>query len=88
MYELCERGCESNIKLTSLSSASPQTSPPSVPPQEVKEQTCVDDSVASDGRFYSDQSPPSACSQPPCGDIAATESEQDLDVLCQTNTPM
>ncbi|XP_026215825.1 supervillin isoform X5 [Anabas testudineus] len=61
---------------------------PQSSPQEVKEETSVDDSVTSDGGFYSDQSPPSACSHPPSGDIAATESEQDLDVLCQNNTPI
>uniref|UniRef100_UPI0037E86EEB supervillin n=1 Tax=Semicossyphus pulcher TaxID=241346 RepID=UPI0037E86EEB len=54
----------------------------------VKEDTPVDESNAFDGGFYRDQSPPSACAPAPCGGVAATESEQDLDVLCQTNTPM
>ncbi|XP_038561119.1 supervillin isoform X3 [Micropterus salmoides] len=63
----------------------PQSSPLSVAPHEVKEETPVDGSNTSG--FYRDQSPSSACAPPPCGDIAA-ESEQDLGVLCQTNTPM
>ncbi|GAA6217930.1 supervillin-like [Lates japonicus] len=66
----------------------PQRSPPSVPPQEMKEETPVDESSVFDGGFYRDQSPPSACAPPPCGGVAATESEQDLGVLCQTNTPI
>ncbi|XP_060921260.1 supervillin isoform X2 [Labrus mixtus] len=66
----------------------PQTSQSPVSPPHVKEDTPVDESNAFDAGFYGDQSPPSACALPPCDDIAAPESEQDLDVLCQTNTPM
>ncbi|CAK6961185.1 supervillin [Scomber scombrus] len=65
-----------------------QSAPLSVATQEVKEVTPVDDSNTCDGGFYIEQSPPSACEPPPCRDTAATESEQDLDVLCQTNTPI
>ncbi|XP_070778777.1 supervillin [Enoplosus armatus] len=66
----------------------PQSSPLSVAPHEQKEDTPVDESNTPDGGFYRDQSPPSACGPPPCGHVASTESEQDLGVLCQTNTPM
>uniref|UniRef100_A0A3Q3ENR5 Supervillin c n=1 Tax=Labrus bergylta TaxID=56723 RepID=A0A3Q3ENR5_9LABR len=66
----------------------PQTSQSPVSPPHVKEDTPVDESNAFDAGFYGDQSPPSACALPPCDGIAAPESEQDLDVLCQTNTPM
>ncbi|XP_051243836.1 supervillin isoform X4 [Dicentrarchus labrax] len=68
--------------------AAPQSPPLSVAPHEVKEETPVDESNTFDGGFYRDQSPPSACGPPPCGDVATAESEQDLGVLCQTNTPM
>nr|XP_046271575.1 supervillin isoform X2 [Scatophagus argus] len=57
-------------------------------PHEVKEETPVNESNTFDGGFYRDQSPPSADAPPPCGDAAVAENEQDLDVLCQTNTPM
>ncbi|KAK2833119.1 hypothetical protein Q5P01_017008 [Channa striata] len=57
-------------------------------PQDVKEEKPADQSDTSDVGFYSDQSPPSACAHPSCGDVAAAESEQDLDVLCQNNTPI
>ncbi|XP_041812705.1 supervillin isoform X1 [Chelmon rostratus] len=66
----------------------PQSSPLSVAPHEAKRETPVDESNAPDGGFYRDQSPSSACAPPPCGDVVATESEQDLAVLCQTNTPI
>ncbi|XP_053299211.1 supervillin [Pleuronectes platessa] len=60
-----------------------QSSPPSASPQEQNEETPVDES----GAFNGGNLPPtSACAPPPRGDVAATESEQDLDVLCQTNT--
>ncbi|CAJ1076268.1 supervillin isoform X1 [Xyrichtys novacula] len=62
-------------------------SPTSVSPSEVKEETVVDESNAFDG-FYRDQSPPSACAPPPCGEVATSEGEQNLDILCQTSTPM
>ncbi|XP_071324857.1 supervillin isoform X3 [Trachinotus anak] len=65
-----------------------QSSPLSAPPPEGKEETPADESSTFDGGFYSDQSPPSTCDPPSCGDGAATESEQDLAVLCQTNTPI
>ncbi|KAM9345570.1 supervillin isoform 2-T2 [Symphorus nematophorus] len=66
----------------------PQSCSLSVAPHEVKEETLVDESNMFDGGFSRDQSPPSTCAPPPCGDVAATEGEQDLGVLCQTNTPM
>ncbi|XP_030263424.1 supervillin isoform X6 [Sparus aurata] len=66
----------------------PQSSPLLVDPHDTKEETLRGESNAFDGGFYADRSPPSACAPPLCGDAAATESEQDLDVLCQTNTPM
>ncbi|XP_062264648.1 supervillin isoform X3 [Platichthys flesus] len=60
-----------------------QSSPPSASPQEQNEETPVDESGAFNG---GNLPPPSACAPPPRGDVASTESEQDLDVLCQTNT--
>nr|XP_020461105.1 supervillin-like [Monopterus albus] len=66
----------------------PRNSPHSEPPPEVKEEMAVDESNAFDEGFYNDRSPPAACALPPSGDDVATESEQDLDVLCQTNTPI
>eukprot|EP00064_Thunnus_orientalis_P018442 superscaffoldBa00004255_g18541 len=66
--------------------AAPQSAPLSVETQEVKEVTPADESNTYDGGLDSEQSPPSTCAPPPCGDAAATENEQDLDVLCQTNT--
>ncbi|XP_069021347.1 supervillin isoform X2 [Embiotoca jacksoni] len=57
-------------------------------PPEVTEETPADESNTFGGGFYADQSPPSACAPPPRGGVAPTESEQDLDVLCQTNTPI
>lgn len=66
--------------------AAPQSAPLSVATQEVKEVTPADESNTYDGGLDSEQSPPSTCAPPPCGDAAATENEQDLDVLCQTNT--
>ncbi|XP_042360924.1 supervillin isoform X2 [Plectropomus leopardus] len=57
-------------------------------PHEVKEESPVDESDTFDEGFYREPSPPSACAPPPCGDITAAESEQDLGVLCQTNTPI
>ncbi|XP_076607832.1 supervillin isoform X2 [Chaetodon auriga] len=67
-------------------SEAPQSSPLSVAPHE--QETPEDDSNAPDGGFYRDQCPSSARAPAPCGDVAAAESEQDLGVLCQTNTPM
>ncbi|XP_068574354.1 supervillin-like isoform X3 [Cebidichthys violaceus] len=66
----------------------PQSPPISVVPHEVREETPVGESNTFDAGFYRDQSPPSACAPPPCGDVAAAESEQDLSVLCQTNAPI
>ncbi|XP_029293188.1 supervillin isoform X3 [Cottoperca gobio] len=63
----------------------PQSSPLSVAAHEVKEETPVDESNTFDGGFSRDQSAASACTAPA---VAATESEQDLGVLCQTNTPI
>ncbi|XP_029015453.1 supervillin isoform X3 [Betta splendens] len=60
--------------------AAAQCAPPS-PPREATEP------VAADGGSSGDRSPPSSRPRPPAGDGAA-ESEQDLDVLCQTNMPM
>ncbi|KAG7504626.1 supervillin-like isoform X3 [Solea senegalensis] len=57
--------------------------------QDVKDETpACESSMTFNGGFYSDQPPPSACAFPPCGDAATTESEQDLGVFCQTNTPI
>ncbi|XP_056871307.1 supervillin isoform X4 [Takifugu flavidus] len=50
------------------------------------DRTLPSETSADDGGFYGDQSPPPACAQPPpCGDLGA---QQDLGVLCRTNTPM
>ncbi|KAI3359141.1 hypothetical protein L3Q82_002674 [Scortum barcoo] len=59
-----------------------------VAPHEAKEEAPVDKANTLDGGYYRDRSPPSTCAPPSCGDAAATENEQDLDVLCQTNTPI
>ncbi|CAB1431322.1 unnamed protein product, partial [Pleuronectes platessa] len=60
-----------------------QSSPPSASRREQNEETPVDES----GAFNGGNLPPtSACAPQARGDVAATESEQDLDVLCQTNT--
>ncbi|KAM6904794.1 supervillin [Xenentodon cancila] len=55
---------------------------------EVKEETPADESSTSGGGFGADRSLPPACVPTTCGGAAATESEQDLGVLCQSNTPM
>ncbi|XP_041825180.1 supervillin isoform X2 [Melanotaenia boesemani] len=56
--------------------------------QEVKEETLVHESHVLDGDFCRDQSPSPACVPTPCGAVTASESEQDLDILCQNNTPI
>ncbi|XP_028310399.1 supervillin-like isoform X2 [Gouania willdenowi] len=56
-------------------------------PQSVTAEQPVDVSIASDGAFCHDHSLRSACAPPPCANVAAAESEQDLDLLCTTNTP-
>lgn len=67
----------------------PQSSSPMVATQEVKEETPVDEPNMSDGGFYCEWSPSSACPAcPPCGGGQASENEQDLGILCQTNTPI
>nr|XP_040046061.1 supervillin isoform X3 [Gasterosteus aculeatus aculeatus] len=66
----------------------PQSSPLSAAPHEATEETPGDESNTSDAGFHGDPPHPSACVPPPCGDVAAAESEQDLGVLCQTNTPV
>ncbi|KAM3863947.1 supervillin [Diretmus argenteus] len=66
-----------------------QNAPVTDDPWEVKEVVPVDESSMSDGCFYRERSPPLACAPPPPGDAAAaTDTEQDLSVLCQTNTPI
>ncbi|XP_034567417.1 supervillin isoform X1 [Notolabrus celidotus] len=71
-----------------MQSEAQETSPISASPPGVKEEMPVEESNAFDGGFYRDQSPPSACTLPPSEDAATAEGEQDLDVLCQNNTPM
>ncbi|KAK9535307.1 hypothetical protein VZT92_007696 [Zoarces viviparus] len=66
----------------------PQSSPLSVAPHEVRAETPVGESNGFDAGSSRDRVPPSACAPPPCGDVAAAESEQDLSVLCQTNAPI
>ncbi|XP_078125155.1 supervillin isoform X2 [Sander vitreus] len=86
-----EAGCMAKREIsmqTGIEFEAPQSSPLSVVPHEVKEETSVDESNTFDAGFYSDQPSPSACAPPPSGDVAAAESEQDLGVLCQTNTPI
>ncbi|XP_029912908.1 supervillin [Myripristis murdjan] len=56
--------------------------------QEGREAMPVDDSNTLDGCFYREQCPPLSRAPPPSGDVAAVECEQDLNVLCQTNTPI
>ncbi|XP_026180656.1 supervillin isoform X2 [Mastacembelus armatus] len=65
-----------------------EDSPHSVPLQEVKREPPVDETKTSDGGFYSDQPPPSSCVPLPNENVAATEIEQDLAVLCRTNAPI
>ncbi|KAM8845237.1 supervillin-like isoform 3-T3 [Spinachia spinachia] len=72
----------------SCSIEAPQSSALSAAPNEVTEETPMDEPNTFDAGFHGDQSHPSACAPPPCGDVAAAESEQDLGVLCQTNTPI
>ncbi|XP_067334100.1 supervillin isoform X2 [Channa argus] len=74
---------------TCTDAAAPQNSSETAKfPQELKEEMPADQSDTSDMCLCSDQSLPSACAHPSYGDVAATESEQDLDVLCQNNTPI
>ncbi|KAM9393776.1 supervillin isoform 2-T3 [Pholidichthys leucotaenia] len=61
-----------------------QSSSPPASHVEVKEETPLYQSNMS----YHDESPPSACGPRPCGPVVSTESEQDLAVLCMTNTPI
>ncbi|KAF7646852.1 hypothetical protein LDENG_00181420 [Lucifuga dentata] len=68
--------------------AASQREPLSESPQEMKDVMPAEESNTFDGCLYSKQSPPSACGPLSCGDISATENEQDLGVLCQTSTPM
>ncbi|XP_016896254.1 supervillin-like isoform X3 [Cynoglossus semilaevis] len=64
-----------------------QNSSLSAPPEEMKqEETPVCGPCTFDRGFYSDPPPPSACAPPACGDVTTAESEQDLGVVCQTNT--
>ncbi|XP_035852630.1 supervillin isoform X3 [Sander lucioperca] len=86
-----EAGCMAKREIsmqTGMEFEAPQSSPLSVAPHEVKEEMPVDESNTFDAGFYSDQPSPSACAPPPPGDVAAAESEHDLGVLCQTNTPI
>ncbi|XP_029996795.1 supervillin isoform X2 [Sphaeramia orbicularis] len=64
------------------------TSETTAAPQEVKDVAPANESQMFDAGFYSEQPPPFSCAPPPCGDVAAAESEQDLGVLCQTNAPI
>ncbi|XP_070704176.1 supervillin [Pempheris klunzingeri] len=70
------------------SSEAPPCTPEAAPHEAKQQETSVDQSNPFDGSFYREESAPSACAPPPCGDVAATDGEQDLDVLCQTSTPM
>ncbi|XP_062422328.1 supervillin isoform X3 [Pungitius pungitius] len=72
----------------SCTSEAAQSSPLSAAPREETGETPAGESDALDAGFHGDQSQPSACAPPRCGDVAAAESEQDLGVLCQTNTPI
>ncbi|XP_032393101.1 supervillin isoform X2 [Etheostoma spectabile] len=86
-----EAGCTANREIsiqTGMEFEAPQSSPLSVAPQEVKEEMPVDESNTLDAGFHSDHLSPSAPAPPPSGDVAVAESEQDLGVLCQTNTPI
>ncbi|KAM9843925.1 supervillin [Aulostomus maculatus] len=64
--------------------APPQNAPTATP--EIEEVAAAEDMFV--GGFYGEPTPPSACAAPPCGDAASIESEQDLGILCQTNTPI
>ncbi|KAM9746452.1 supervillin isoform 3-T4 [Menidia menidia] len=60
--------------------------------QEAREETAVEESNKPpssllEGGFCADRSPP-ACAPPPCDGASVSESEQDLGVLCQSNTPI
>ncbi|XP_024128826.1 supervillin isoform X3 [Oryzias melastigma] len=52
------------------------------------EEASAGEPAASDGSFSVDKSLPPTCGPTPCGGIGATESEQDLGVLCQSSTPI
>lgn len=56
--------------------------------QEVREEVFVHESSMLGGDLSSDRSPPPTCIPAPCGAATASESEQDLDILCQNNTPI
>ncbi|XP_047428013.1 supervillin isoform X2 [Mugil cephalus] len=57
----------------------PQSASLPVAPREAKEDQ---------GFFCEQRPPPSTRSPPPCKGVAVTDGEQDLGVLCQTNTPI
>ncbi|XP_027141350.1 supervillin isoform X3 [Larimichthys crocea] len=85
----CEGVCSTEFSVRSVMVfEASQSSTLSAASCEVKEATTVVESNTFDGGFYRDQSHPSACAPPPCGGVAATESEQDLGIICQTNTPI
>lgn len=75
------------VKISTLTAAS-ESDPFSVAPQETKEATPVEELNSLDGCLYRAQPPTAACGPLPCGDVSSAESEPDLAVLCQTNTPM
>ncbi|XP_078807943.1 supervillin isoform X6 [Oryzias latipes] len=52
------------------------------------EETSAGEPSALDVPFCVGPSLPPTCEPTPCGGIAATESEQDLGILCQSSTPM
>ncbi|KAM4530110.1 supervillin [Odontesthes bonariensis] len=65
----------------------PQSASLTEPSQEVEEETPADASNTVDGAFCGGQCPP-ACVPTPCGGVSASEGEQDLAVLCQSNAPI
>ncbi|XP_072224636.1 supervillin isoform X2 [Leuresthes tenuis] len=79
-----DMSCKNVTEAPSCSYEAPQSAPLAKPSQEVKEETTVDESNTLDGGFCGDPSPP-ACVATPCGSVPATESEQDLGILCQSN---
>ncbi|CAN9505450.1 unnamed protein product [Ophioblennius macclurei] len=57
-------------------------------PQESKDETPVNEPSACEGGFHTEQTPPFGCPLPPDDGVPGPESEQNVDVFCQTNVPI
>uniref|UniRef100_A0A3P9NVT4 Supervillin c n=1 Tax=Poecilia reticulata TaxID=8081 RepID=A0A3P9NVT4_POERE len=77
--------CEISNRNMDPSDASKETVLHIDPPHE---ETPADGLKISDGGFCGSLPPPPAGGPTPCGDVAATETDQDLTILCQSSTPI